>query len=560
MKTGIYFLFFFGVLISHTSLAQLGGTHDFLDTAYIPGKRMNQQSEFLGNKHGFPAKPRDMWQIGIFTGFPYVDGDCATALKGAGNDISSLAGGIGVSIRKSMGYALSIRASASYYNMLGLDYQRNGNVNNSPVIQNYYYPDPGAYIHNYRTMAFASSLEAIISLNNIMFHSKQSRWNLYIMAGYTALFYKTTMDVIGSDGQRYNVRSISISGRAREDIRKDLRSMFDGIYETNAETNDRRAGYKDFHLRHCFTSGGGFEYRVGKKWSMGVEYKRIQPRDDYIDGYFRQSGDLENPTFTSEFDNIAFISLGANFNVGNSKKRTPPLWWLNPLEFSYSELNSPRHMKVKVSLDDGDGDGVTDQFDLEPNTPVGCPVDTHGVTRDTDGDGVPDCKDKEMLTQQTCFPVDADGIGNCPDPPCCDEKGRGGGDNGRDTTVNLDPNKGQCKIGSLPGIQFKNNSYHISSDAEAVLAGAAAMIRANTNCNIRVIGYAASNKFSQQNSWERVNAVIRYLVDKQGIPEDRFIFNYGDPNGDSNTVDLEGTMDEGPSVVPAPHPNLRKKR
>jgi OOP family OmpA-OmpF porin len=44
----------------------------------------------------------------------------------------------------------------------------------------------------------------------------------------------------------------------------------------------------------------------------------------------------------------------------------------------------------KVVLPDGDGDGVTDQFDLEPNTPKGCPVDSHGVSKDTDGDGVPD--------------------------------------------------------------------------------------------------------------------------------------------------------------------------
>jgi hypothetical protein len=131
-----------------------------------------------------------MWQIGIFIGYPYVDGDCPTAFKGPGTDPSSYAGGIGMSLRKSMGYVLSIRASASYYNMLGLDYQRNRNVNNSPVIEKYYYPNPGGYIHNFRTMALTSSLEAMISLNNIMFHTKQSRWNLYILAGYTALFYK----------------------------------------------------------------------------------------------------------------------------------------------------------------------------------------------------------------------------------------------------------------------------------------------------------------------------------------------------------------------------------
>jgi hypothetical protein len=38
-------------------------------------------------------------------------------------------------------------------------------------------------------------------------------------------------------------------------------------------------------------------------------------------------------------------------------------------------------------LPDADGDGVTDQFDMEPNTPAGVPVDVRGVAKDSDGDG-----------------------------------------------------------------------------------------------------------------------------------------------------------------------------
>ena len=77
-------------------------------------------------------------------------------------------------------------------------------------------------------------------------------------------------------------------------------------------------------------------------------------------------------------------------------------------------------MKIpKPVFDDADGDGVIDQLDKEPNTPAGCPVDTHGVTKDTDGDGVPDCKDKQLITPTECQPVDADGVGKCPDPECC---------------------------------------------------------------------------------------------------------------------------------------------
>jgi hypothetical protein len=46
-----------------------------------------------------------------------------------------------------------------------------------------------------------------------------------------------------------------------------------------------------------------------------------------------------------------------------------------------------------------------------------CAVDAAGKiidTTDSDGDGVPDCRDKQKFTDKRCFPVDADGVGNCP--------------------------------------------------------------------------------------------------------------------------------------------------
>jgi hypothetical protein len=54
--------------------------------------------------------------------------------------------------------------------------------------------------------------------------------------------------------------------------------------------------------------------------------------------------------------------------------------------------------------------------------------------------------------------------------------------------------------------------------------------------------------------------VINYLVDKEGISIDRFIFNYGQQGGDCNTVDLRAAAEgeAGPNRVEPPHPNLRK--
>ena len=244
-----------------------------------------------------------------------------------------------------------------------------------------------------------------------------------------------------------------------------------------------------------------------------------------------------------------FVLMGQDAFAQKKKNSVEPLYWQNPLDFAYSELNAPKRMKLpKPVLEDADGDGVTDQFDNEPNTPAGAPVDSHGVSKDTDGDGVPDYKDKQLITPTECQPVDADGIGKCPEPACCIN---GGG--GPKPPV-------ECGNVAMPSISFKNNSAALSKDAQAALNTVADAIRNNPTCKVVVTGYGEASKAGQQMSWDRVNSVINYMVDKQGINMDRFIFRHGQTDGDPNTVDMRPATvgEEGPNTVPAPHPNLRK--
>jgi OOP family OmpA-OmpF porin len=72
---------------------------------------------------------------------------------------------------------------------------------------------------------------------------------------------------------------------------------------------------------------------------------------------------------------------------------------------------------------DSDGDGVPDDRDKCPNTPRGCIVDDDGCPIDSDHDGVPDCMDKCPNTPQGCIvdkdgcPIDSDhdGVPDCMD-------------------------------------------------------------------------------------------------------------------------------------------------
>ena len=337
---------------------------------------------------------------------------------------------------------------------------------------------------------------------------------------------------------------VLLPGRRTTDITQDLRSAMGGTdYTTHASFVDGNRGNivykKSWNVKHSIDVGFGVSYKLTPKINIGLEQKYIDAFSDELDGVVEGAND----------DIVSYSCVKFNYNVGSSAKKIEPLWWINPSNYVYNELNEPRHMKIpQQKLPDADGDGVTDQFDLEPNTPKGAAVDTHGRALDTDGDGVPDYRDKELLTPQSCFPVNNDGVGVCPEPPCCS----------RIPEPKKDTVKEACSINNLPSIQFGSNAK-LSTNSTKLLEVVAAKMKANPLCKINVIGHPLADKSSQQRSWERVNSIIKYLVEKQGISESRFIFTYDGGAGENNTIDLQATTDEGPNTVPAPHPNLKEK-
>lgn len=533
-------------LICSAGLAQEPTSgYDPTDSSVIPAKRLPQHTEFMANNYAFPAKPRNQWELGIKLGAFSVASDVRTVFPGFG---------AGLHVRKALGYIVSLRGEFGIGVGKGLNYTRSSGFKRNPAWEPYLDAVTGLpsqdVFYNFKTTVYDMSIQGVVTLNNIRFHKAKTGVNLYAFAGGGAMVYDTKIDALDGD-QLYNFNSIETGTYTdRRRLKKALRNLLDGDYESKAEPDPLRPKLFGQSFRPVFNMGFGIQYKLNKKLSLSLEEKFSLPlKTDLLDGQQWQNNQPEFPAMTRDHDAYNFVSLGLNIALG--AKAVEPLWWVNPLDYAYNEINKPSHMKLpKPVLDDGDGDGVTDQFDNEPNTPAGSPVDSHGVSRDTDGDGVPDARDKELITPTQCQPVDADGVGKCPPPDCCKVI---------DSLMQFGI-RGRCNIGDLPSITFRGRGVTLNNDSRALLAGVATKIRDNSECKIAVIGYCASSKSEQQLSWDRVNAVINYLVEKEGISADRFIFKYGQEGGDCNTVDLrDGTQEEGPTTVPAPHPNLRRR-
>ncbi len=520
------------------------GGYSIYDSSVIRAKSLPQQTEFMANNYDYPAKPRNMWEVGASIGAFTISGDVSPEWFTMPN--------FSVHVRKALGYVFSLRLQYLNATGKGLNYTAAQNyyknpawTTSLPVGQRYMTIGPDGTIndqagntqgnvdfvfYNYKAKVQDLSLQGLVTLNNIRFHKNKTALQIYAGGGIGGTLYQTKINALNSNGNTYASAFNAIAAKynyggwdSRKDVKKELKAAMDDDYETDAENQGRRRK----HLgNNTFRPSGtllfGVAFKLGKRINIALEDRHTFIKDDLIDGQRWQEHPTGDAALTRDYDSYNYASLGLNFNIGG--KSVEPLYWLNPLNYAYSELNNPKHMKLpKPVLDDADGDGVTDQFDREPNTPAGCPVDTHGVSLDTDGDGVPDCKDKQLITPTECQPVDADGVGKCPPPACCDSL--------RAAPVSACPT-------DYPSVNFRNGSASISSDAKAMLSTVAAKLKANPNCSITLNAYPEASKASQALAQRRLDAAKAYLVDKEGISTDRITTNSEIGGGDKNTVDI----------------------
>lgn len=586
--------------------------YDLDSAAYQKGKQKEkQQQAYKKNQYYFPAKPKDMWELGINFGSAFVSGDVKpyVNIKGLIQNV-----GVGATIRKSLGYFASLRFGYNYMVTTGRNWEADENLQFNPVLTGRtdpnvnYWNNPRlnrentsdtlnmnkVFFYNYRTYVHEAHLAAVVNLGNIRFHKERNIVSFYLLGGVSAAFTTTYTDALNENNDVHDFSHVykvyqtppsnsNVNQRikdSRKEALKRLDGVLDGKYETLAEKENNVPGIKNWQFIPGGTVGAGVQFHVSKWVTLGIEERLIFTGSDLLDGY-RWQQDAHNG-FTRNLDNISYTSIGIFVHLGNPKKRTEPLYWLNPIHHTYKKLGDmdPQALKDDILKDDDD-DGVPNALDKEPDSKKDCPVDTKGVMLDSDKDGIVDCEDSEPFSPPG-YPVDSAGKAIIPPNPCCDTTGFGdegfGGPDGTGGPGGLS-NKGRkgggnfdCSKIELPSVVFDEDKYYLDPQYFGNLHQIAERMQMCPDMKLVVTGYDESRndqKYNEQLSWNRANAAVDYLVEKYGISRDRFIVKYVGGKKAATGTAFEKKMknkvefryanegEQGESNPPSPHPGLK---
>ncbi|MCP4632779.1 MAG: OmpA family protein [candidate division Zixibacteria bacterium] len=198
--------------------------------------------------------------------------------------------------------------------------------------------------------------------------------------------------------------------------------------------------------------------------------------------------------------------------------------------------NTPRGARVDVNgcPMDSDKDGVFDGIDKCANTPAGISVDKAGCPLDADKDKVPDYKDKCPSTPAGAT-VDTKGC-----PMDTDADGVYDGiDRCPNTPAGIEVDNYGCPTAKpikgveVLNIQYKRGSVEPDDAAKAFLDELTLRLKAYSDVTIEINGYTdalGSEKGNARISQKRADAVKNYLISK-GVPADRMVAKgYGETN------------------------------
>ncbi|MCC6727155.1 MAG: OmpA family protein [Saprospiraceae bacterium] len=261
--------------------------------------------------------------------------------------------------------------------------------------------------------------------------------------------------------------------------------------------------------------GFGISFRLSDRINLGLEAKALT--------FFGRNADRLDGVNRGENDVMGYGSLRLNYNIGDAKKKTEPLYWVTPM---HQIIQDVTELKNRPTYDptDSDGDGVIDQLDADDATPRGIAVDTRGLPLDSDGDGLPNYLDDEpfihknhshLLNEQDVRDIVEDEM---------------------EKLVEVGSDAFGVTEWFLPNAHFDVDSYAVREADMGNLASIARVLKANSRVKLVVTGFAdktASDHHNLELSYKRAKSIIEYFVTVQGLPRSRFVLHY---NGEDGTL------------------------
>jgi OOP family OmpA-OmpF porin len=285
--------------------------------------------------------------------------------------------------------------------------------------------------------------------------------------------------------------------------------------------------FGDGQWRPYLAAGGGFlqanrDRRVDKNhidlaatYGGGVKY--------YARPYCVVRGDVRHviDTNSGKGTHNALVTLGVSWLYGGLQQEAPASVYRRKVKKIPAAKPQP--------VGDSDSDGVADNVDRCPDTPVNTPVNAVGCPKDSDYDGVTDDKDAcpdtpygANVNERGCPAAqdsDKDGVedskDDCPNTPA----GAKVGADGCPQETKAVPTDHWV----LEGVTFEKNADKLTDDKQVALDNAVEILTSHSKIRVQIQGHTDSfggAELNQKLSERRALSVKTYLV-KHGVSAER---------------------------------------
>ncbi|MEY2811770.1 MAG: hypothetical protein RI991_765 [Bacteroidota bacterium] len=292
---------FLGLMVAAlTTQAQVA---EWADSSLIPPSRLAQHNEFVNNQYSFPAKPRSQWEVGVKLGSPSINGD----VEGLNPNF-----GVGVHVRKSLGYLISLRGEIFTGTAKGLGLSENTNYQfNNAWRNNGYVPSTDKVYYNFKTQLTDLTAQMLFNLSNIGFHRAEPKVAIYALVGAGLTIYDANIDALNAAGTKYSFNSINPTLKKSE-VRSAVKALLDGNYETRADKKGSNTGKTSVFSA---TVGFGAAFKISKRVNIAIEDRFTILDDDLLDGQKWGPSPLTTPALSPNNDSYNFLSIGLNINI-----------------------------------------------------------------------------------------------------------------------------------------------------------------------------------------------------------------------------------------------------